>query len=105
MKGDRTMPRYTRLLALVSAAAIVAAACGGTTKTPQQQQTGALKKGGVLKIGLVSDVHQAMDPAREYYTIGWEVLHCCLTRPLLGLNLKGPNQDGHTPNPEPAPRR
>jgi peptide/nickel transport system substrate-binding protein len=80
----------------VAAAVLVAAACG-SSKTGQQQTPGpsGLKKGGVLKIALISDVHQAMDPAKEYYTIGWEFLHCCLTRTLLGFNLKGPNEGGN----------
>ena len=28
-------------------------------------------KGGILKAALQSDVTAAMDPAREYYAIGW----------------------------------
>ena len=63
-------------------------------------QSAALKRGGVLKIGLVSDVHQALDPAREYYTVGWEFMHCCLTRTLLGFNLEGPNEGGNTLQPD-----
>ncbi len=89
------MPRYTRLMALAAGAALIAAACGGT-KAPQQKQSTGVKRGGVLKIGLVSDVHQALDPGREYYTIGWEFLHCCLSRTLLGFNLLGPNEGGNT---------
>src|SRR5438105_4464240 len=95
------MPRYAKLFAVVAAAALVAAACGGGTKSPsQQKQNVSLQKGGVLKIGLSSDVHEALDPAREYYTIGWEFLHCCLTRTLLGFNLLGPNEAGNTLMPD-----
>src|SRR5438105_15767715 len=91
------MPRYAKLFAVVAAAALVAAACGGGTKSPsQQKQNVSLQKGGVLKIGLSSDVHEALDPAREYYTIGWEFLHCCLPRTLLGLHLGGRNEGGDT---------
>src|SRR2546422_8296536 len=95
------MERRVRFFALVAAVALVVAACGGTKAGQQQKQnTSALHKGGVLRIGLVSDVHQAMDPAREYYTIGWEFLHCCLARTLLGFNLKGPNDGGNTLMPD-----
>jgi peptide/nickel transport system substrate-binding protein len=95
------MPRYARFFAVLAAAALVAAACGGGT-SGQKQKTpnAALQKGGVLKIGLASDVHEALDPAREYYTIGWEFLHCCLTRTLLGFNLLGPNEGGNNLIPD-----
>src|SRR3989442_14133835 len=95
------MLRTSRFLALIAAVGLVASACGGGgTGQSQQSQSAALKRGGVLKIGLVSDVHQALDPAREYYTIGWEFMHCCLTRTLLGFNLRGPNEDGNTLIPD-----
>src|SRR5256885_17073823 len=95
------MPRTSRFLALIAAVALVAAACGGGGNgKSQQSQSAALKRGGVMKIGLVSDVHEALDPAREYYTIGWEFLHCCLTRTLLGFNLKGPSEGGNTLQPD-----
>src|SRR6266542_3266974 len=99
MKGDRIMPRYTRLMALAAGAALIAAACGGT-KAPQQKQSTGVKRGGVLKIGLVSDVHQALDPGREYYTIGWEFLHCCLARTLLAFYLKEDQQGGNQLTPD-----
>src|SRR2546428_3454270 len=99
--GRSRMQRQVRFVALAATLVLVAAACGGTKAGPQQKQTtGSLQKGGVLRIGLVSDVHQAMDPAREYYTIGWEFLHCCLARTLLGFNLKGPNEGGNTLIPD-----
>ena len=54
-----------------------------------------MKKGGVFRIGLSSDFHEGADPQREYYTIGWEFLKCCLVRQLLGFNLLGPNEKGN----------
>jgi peptide/nickel transport system substrate-binding protein len=89
-------------MALAATIALAAAACGGgggggtSTQAPQVN----VKKGGVLKIGLASDVHQALDPQREYYTIGWEFLKCCLARTLLAFNFKGPNEDGNTLAPD-----
>src|SRR5690242_4396991 len=97
------MSKRTRLMALISVVGLIAAACGGgggNNNQSQQTQSTALKKGGVLKIGLVSDVHEALDPAREYYTIGWEFLRCCLTRTLVDFNLKGPNEGGNTVQPD-----
>ena len=51
-------------------------------------------KGGVLKIGMTSDFHEALDPSREYYTIGWEFLRCCLARTLLGYNGRDADHGG-----------
>lgn len=91
-----------KLMALAVVFAFVAAACGGggTQQPKNTKSTGALVKGGVLKIGLNSDFHEALDPAREYYTIGWEFLHCCLARTLVGFNLKGPSQSGNQLQPD-----
>jgi len=65
------------VVALVSVLAIVGAACnnkggGGNKTTPPPSQVGT--KGGILKVGLLSDVTAAMDPAKEYYSIGWGLL-------------------------------
>src|SRR6266702_1850178 len=92
------MRRYVRIVALAGALALAAAACGGHGGPgggPSATQGGTLQKGGVFHIGLTSDFHQGADPQREYYTIGWEWLKCCLTRTLLGFNLLGPNQKGN----------
>jgi peptide/nickel transport system substrate-binding protein len=102
------MHRNARLVALAAVTAVIAVACGGgggtTGGTTGGQKSTApaatLTKGGVLKIGLNSDVHEALDPAREYYTIGWEFLHCCLTRTLLGFNFKGPDEGGNNLTPD-----
>src|SRR5262245_39082842 len=96
------MVRTVKVAALAAVLALVAAACSGSSSgnPTQSSAPAALQKGGVFKIGLASDVHEALDPAREYYTIGWEFLHCCLTRTLLGFNLKGPNEDGNTLEPD-----
>jgi ABC-type transport system substrate-binding protein len=94
--------RHARLLALAASIALAAAACGGGgggNKSNQTPQAG-LKKGGVLRIGLASDVHQALDPGREYYTIGWEFLKCCLARTLLAFNFLGPNEKGNDLAPD-----
>ena len=90
------MRRHVRILALAGSLALVAAACGGSTTGGQSPtQGGALQKGGVLRIGLASDFHEGADPQREYYTIGWEYLKCCLTRLLVAFNLQGPNEKGN----------
>ncbi|HVH53703.1 MAG TPA: ABC transporter substrate-binding protein, partial [Actinomycetota bacterium] len=87
-----------RLIALAGVMSVVAAACtGGGANT---QLPGALKKGGVLKIGMASDFHEAIDPSREYYTIGWEFLRCCLARTLVSFNGKSAEQGGATPIPD-----
>jgi peptide/nickel transport system substrate-binding protein len=98
------MRTYVKIAAVLAVVALVAAACssGGTANPTETKssQAGQLQKGGVLKIGLNSDFHEAADPAREYYTIGWEFLHCCLTRTLLAYNLKSPTEGGNDPIPD-----
>jgi peptide/nickel transport system substrate-binding protein len=94
------MVRLVKLAALAAALTLVATACSSSAVRQQPSSQAGLQRGGVFKIGLASDVHQALDPAKEYYTIGWEFLHCCLTRTLLGFNLKGPNEDGNTLQPD-----
>jgi peptide/nickel transport system substrate-binding protein len=91
------MRRYIRVLALAASLALAAAACGGGGTTGGQSPTkgGSIQKGGVFHIGLASDFHEGADPQREYYTIGWEFLKCCLARQLLGFNLLGPNDKGN----------
>ena len=95
------MVRLVKVAALAAVIALVAAACSGSSGNPSQSSApAAVQKGGVFRIGLASDVHQALDPAREYYTIGWEFLRCCLARTLLDFNLKGPDEDGNTLQPD-----
>jgi peptide/nickel transport system substrate-binding protein len=89
-----------RAFALATTVAVVAVACGGGGGTGGGQPTGSaqaggFQKGGVYRIGLASDVHQGMDPQREYYTIGWEFLKGALVRLLVGFNLKGPEEGGN----------
>jgi peptide/nickel transport system substrate-binding protein len=95
------MVRWKRVGAVLATVALLAAACssgtGGGQPTPGGSSGGQgnVKAGGVFRIGLTSDVHEALDPAREYYTIGWEFLHCCLTRTLLAYNFLGPTKGGN----------
>src|SRR5262245_60740110 len=96
------MRRSMRALALATALVVTAAACGGggggTTGGGSAGPSGAagsFVNGGTFRIGLVSDIHQGLDPQREYYTIGWEFLKGLLVRLLLGFNLKGPEEGGN----------
>jgi peptide/nickel transport system substrate-binding protein len=76
--------RYLRMLALVGILAIVAAACGRGGGGPTQEGTeGALPRGGTLIAGLESDVDDAFDPQKEYYSVTWGFYHCCLLRTLM----------------------
>jgi peptide/nickel transport system substrate-binding protein len=67
-----------RTVAVAGVLAIVAAACGGNKGNPPPKGSpGTVNKplkGGILKAALQSDVTAAMDPAREYYAIGWGIL-------------------------------
>jgi peptide/nickel transport system substrate-binding protein len=102
------MRKTIRAFALATTVAVVAVACGGgggggtgggggPSSSPA---AGGLPKGGVFKIGLASDVHQGLDPQREYYTIGWEFLKGALVRLLLGFNLQGPDDGGNDLAPD-----
>jgi peptide/nickel transport system substrate-binding protein len=98
-EGVCAVIRPMRAVGLFAVVVLLAAAC--TSGGPNEgQQSSALKKGGVLRIGMVSDFHEALDPAREYYTIGWEFLRCCLARTLLSFNGKAADQGGTTPIPD-----
>lgn len=70
--------KLARLVALASVVAIVAAACGGGDTDgdtgPGAGDQGQALKGGVFRVALQSDVTAAMDPASEYYSIGWGLL-------------------------------
>jgi ABC-type transport system substrate-binding protein len=93
--------KHARFLAFGASVALLAAACGGGGGGTTSKSTQAgFKKGGTLRVAIVSDVHQALDPGREYYTIGWEFLKCCLARTLLSFNFKGPNEGGNDLAPD-----
>jgi peptide/nickel transport system substrate-binding protein len=95
------MIRWTRAIGVAAVATLLAASCGGGGKnSPTASSGAALVKGGVLRIGMTSDFHEALDPSREYYTIGWEFLRCCLARTLLSFNGKGATQGGAQPIPD-----
>jgi peptide/nickel transport system substrate-binding protein len=90
-----------RIFALATSVTLLAVACGGDGGTSgggqptAQPPAGGFPKGGVFRIGLASDVHQGLDPQREYYTIGFEFLKGALVRLLVGFNLQGPDEGGN----------
>jgi peptide/nickel transport system substrate-binding protein len=99
--------RYLKLLALTGILAIAAAACGGgggggatpssapaTSAGGASPTASALPQGGTLKLALQSDVSAAFDPQKEYYSVTWEYLRCCLLRTLMSYNGKDTSQDG-----------
>jgi peptide/nickel transport system substrate-binding protein len=91
------MKRYLRYVAAVGVLAIVAAACGGggagDTTGPDTGEEPV--PGGTLKLALSSDVFATFDPQKEYYSVSWEFLRCCLTRTLMSYNGK-PTEEGGT---------
>ena len=93
------------MIAVVAILGIVAAACssadddGGanTGATGEPGDTGATGDlaGGTLRLALISDVSAAFDPQKEYYSVTWEYLRCCLLRTL--MSYKGvPTEEGGT---------
>jgi peptide/nickel transport system substrate-binding protein len=92
------MKRYLRYVAAIGVLAIAAAACGGggtgDTTGPTDTGEGAVR-GGTLKGALSSDVFATFDPQKEYYSVSWAFLRCCLTRTLMSYNGK-PTEEGGT---------
>ena len=88
------------LVAFVLVLALTASACsgssepdppsGGTTAEPD----GELPVGGTLEMALLSDVQEAFDPQKEYYSIAWAIYRCCLLRTLLSYNGKTTAEGG-----------
>ena len=93
------MKRTLKLIAVVAVLGIVAAACGGNdnggnagSNTPPP---GTDLSGGTLRMAMLGDVSAAFDPQKEYYSVAWEYLRCCLLRNL--MSYKGvPTADGGT---------
>jgi peptide/nickel transport system substrate-binding protein len=104
--------RNLRYFALVGIIAIAAAACGKSSSTTSGQATGptatgptatgtgtgptgpSVAPGGTLRLALESDVSAAFDPQKEYYSVTWEFLRCCLLRTLMSYNGHDTTQHG-----------
>ena len=86
-----------RWIALVTILGAIAAACtgnGGDTD-PSQGSSVEPAKGGTLHIGVSSEpASAAMDPAKEYYSLSWEQMRCCLLRTLYSTNGQAMAQGG-----------
>jgi len=91
-----------KMIAVVAVLGIVAAACGGSNggggssgATGGTGATGTDLSGGTLRMAMLGDVSAAFDPQKEYYSVAWEYLRCCLLRTL--MSYKGvPTADGGT---------
>jgi peptide/nickel transport system substrate-binding protein len=100
--------RYLKLFALVSVLTLVGAACGGddeqgeptdTGTTPTETET-ELPRGGTLNLNLLSDDAITFDPHKEYYSITWEFMRCCLTRTLMSYQGTPADQEGSVAFPD-----
>ncbi len=92
-------------LTLFVVLALTAAACGGDGADGASEQTGpsttgAVPVGGTLKLALQSDVQEAFDPQKEYYSVAWAIYRCCLTRTLLSYNGKTTAERGAELRPD-----
>jgi peptide/nickel transport system substrate-binding protein len=92
------------LLPCLLALALTASACGGGADEPTQDSgpaaTGEAPVGGTLKLALQSDVQEAFDPQKEYYSVAWAFDRCCLLRTLLSYNGKTTAQGGADVQPD-----
>jgi peptide/nickel transport system substrate-binding protein len=94
------LKRIVKLIALVAVLGMAAAACGGgggsggASSSASAPATGDLS-GGTLRMAQISDVSAAFDPQKEYYSVTWEYMQCCLLRTL--MSYKGvPTDQGGT---------
>jgi peptide/nickel transport system substrate-binding protein len=98
--------RSSWLVALLLALALVATACGGGGGDEQQPDgstaapEGEAPIGGTLELAQVSDVTSAFDPQKEYYSVAWEYLRCCLLRTLMSFNGKTTEEGGNEVLPD-----
>ena len=79
------MKRTLKLISVVAVLGIVAAACGGNNggnAASNSQSPGTDLSGGTLRMAMLGDVSAAFDPQKEYYSVSWEYLRCCLLRNL-----------------------
>ena len=86
------MRRKLKLIAIIAVLGMVTAACaaanddeggsseGGDTSAEEPQP------GGTFRGALLSDVADAWDPHKAYYTVNWGFYRCCLLRTLLNYN-------------------
>ena len=87
------------MIAIVAVLGMVAAACGGSngggTGNASSPSAGTDLSGGTLRMAMLGDVSAAFDPQKEYYSVTWEYMRCCLLRTL--MSYKGvPTADGGT---------
>ncbi len=78
------MKRTLKLFSVALALALITAACGGDGDDGTGQTgTEDLQRGGTLRIAMLSDVSAAFDPQKEYYSVTWQIMRCCLLRTLV----------------------
>ena len=87
-----TRRNHLRIIASLACLAIAASCTRGTDDQAQDEQARPLR-GGVLHVALKDDVTAAMDPAREYYAVGWGLLRV-MVRTLLSYP-SAPAPEGH----------
>jgi peptide/nickel transport system substrate-binding protein len=90
------------LVALALVLALTASACGGGEQPEASGPSagGETPVGGTLKLALLSDVQEAFDPQKEYYSVAWEIYRCCLVRTLLSYNGKTTAEGGAEVQPD-----
>ncbi|MDQ5815275.1 MAG: ABC transporter substrate-binding protein [Actinomycetota bacterium] len=99
------MRRKLKLIAIIAVLGMVTAACaaadddgggGGSGDSTQEE----VQPGGIFKGALLSDVSDAWDPHKAYYTVNWGFYRCCLLRTLLNYNGLPAEDGGNDPLPD-----
>jgi peptide/nickel transport system substrate-binding protein len=93
----RTLSRVIAALAILS---LIATACGGEAETPRGPAGTEPQRGGTLLAGMESDVDDAFDPQKEYYSVTWGFYHCCLLRTLVTTPIATSENGGNELQPD-----
>jgi peptide/nickel transport system substrate-binding protein len=91
--------RWTRRISGIALMLVLAlAACEGDDAPADDRAVEPI--GGTLRLAMAGDVQAALDPAREYYTVSWELLRCCLTRTVMGYEGVPADEGGDDVQPD-----
>ncbi len=93
-----------KVIAVGAVLGIVAAACGGNGGSGASNSASGSAStdlsGGTLRMAQLGDVSAAFDPQKEYYSVTWEYMRCCLLRTLMSYNGKPTDEGGTEIHPD-----
>ena len=101
---EKCLRRKLKLIAIIAVLGMVTAACAAANDDSEGEDTGSSAEepqpGGTFRGALISDVADAWDPHKAYYTVNWGFYRCCLLRTLLNYNGLPAEEGGNDPVPD-----